>query len=113
MESILKRLKVRRRSDCPLCSKGIYEYLETRGIGVQALCGRNAVQIVPSKDIRLDLSELAERLSRIGKVSYNKYVLSFNDGKYQLIIFPDGRAIIKGTNDFKIAKSVYTRYIGG
>ncbi|RLF22476.1 MAG: hypothetical protein DRN15_08935 [Thermoprotei archaeon] len=109
----LSRLKVRRREKCPLCSEGRYEYLEGRRAYAQALCGRNAVQILPSREIKLNLEELAQRLSRIGKASYNGYILSFDDGRYRLILFPDGRAIIKGTSDVKVAKSVYTRYVGG
>ncbi len=106
------KLKVRRREGCPVCFKGKYGYLEGKKVRAQALCSRGTVQISPSKDLKLNLQEFASRLSRIGRVSYNGYVLLFDDDRYQFIIFPDGRAIVKGTRDIGIAKSVYARYIG-
>jgi molybdopterin-synthase adenylyltransferase len=29
-----------------------------------------------------------------------------------LTVFPDGRAIIKGTTDSAVARSIYARYVG-
>ena len=60
----------------------------------------------------LDLSGLAERLRPVGEVSYNDFLLRFSVDTYELTVFPDARAIIKGTDDEQVARSVYARYIG-
>jgi len=60
----------------------------------------------------LDLPQLAERLQPIGEVSYNDFLLRFTVDTYELTVFPDARAIIKGTDDEQIARSIYARYIG-
>ena len=60
----------------------------------------------------LDLPGLAERLQAIGQVSYNEFLLRFTVDGYELTVFPDARAIIKGTDDQQVARSVYARYIG-
>ena len=58
------------------------------------------------------MSDLAERLRPVGEVSYNDFLLRFNVDSYELTVFPDARAIIKGTDDQQVARSVYSRYIG-
>jgi adenylyltransferase/sulfurtransferase len=58
------------------------------------------------------LPELAERLRPVGEVSYNDFLLRFKVDTYELTIFPDARAIIKGTDDEQVARSIYARYIG-
>ncbi len=60
----------------------------------------------------LDLPGLAERLQAVGQVSYNEYLLRFVVDGYELTVFPDARAIIKGTDDAQVARSVYARYVG-
>ena len=77
-----------------------------------SLCGRNAVQIVPSEDTTVDLKKLEERLRALGDVSYMGYLLDFKKEDHELVIFPDGRTIVKGTSDIGSAKSLYSRYIG-
>ena len=76
------------------------------------LCGRNAVQIVPPGEQTLSLSDLEARLGRIGSVSNNGFMLVFGVGEHELVIFPTGRAIIRGTTDEAQARSLYTRYVG-
>jgi adenylyltransferase/sulfurtransferase len=39
--------------------------------------------------------------------------LRVQGGEYELTVFPEGRAIIKGTSEPAIAKGLYARYIGG
>jgi adenylyltransferase/sulfurtransferase len=77
-----------------------------------SLCGRNAVQIHEGAR-PLDLKDLAERLAPLGPVRANEFALRFEIPPYLLTVFPDGRAIVKGTTDVGLARSLYARYIGG
>jgi len=76
-----------------------------------SLCGRNAVQI-HERSRPLDLTELAARLSAVAAVRANEFALRVALDPYELTVFPDGRAIIKGTTDVGVARSIYARYIG-
>jgi len=106
-------LTVQPRPHCPACDKREYEYLAgTRTSWTTALCGRNAVQIVPPKEHQISLHELQERLSRVGRTSYNGFLLSFEAGGRELMLFPTGRAIVRGTTDEAEARAFYTRYVG-
>ena len=42
----------------------------------------------------------------------NEYALRFFIAPYEMTVFPDGRAIIKGTSDAGIARSLYAKYVG-
>ncbi|MGZ4925576.1 MAG: NAD(P)H-binding protein, partial [Halobacteriota archaeon] len=77
------------------------------------LCGRDAVQITPARESEIKFDELARNLGRIGEVKCNDYVLLFKDpsAEHEMTLFRDGRAIIKGTKDGEIAKSIYSRYV--
>ena len=76
-----------------------------------SLCGRNAVQIhVAARP--LDLAELKTRLAALGEVRANEFALRFVRAPFEMTIFPDGRAIIKGTTDPGVARSLYARYVG-
>ncbi|MFO7917789.1 MAG: ThiF family adenylyltransferase [Anaerolineae bacterium] len=106
-------ITVERREDCPACAQGEYAYLSgARTSWATALCGRDAVQIVPPTEQEISLEGLRQRLSRIGSVSYNGFLLSFETDDRELVIFPTGRAIIRGTTDETEARSLYTRYVG-
>jgi molybdopterin-synthase adenylyltransferase len=76
-----------------------------------SLCGRNAVQI-HERSRPLNLVSLAQSLDGLGTVRANEFALRFNDGEHEVTVFPDGRAIVKGTTDIGIARSVYSRYVG-
>ena len=96
---------------CPACGLREFRHLEDcRRIPV-SLCGRNAVQI-HERSRPLDLADLAARLSPLAPVRVNEFALRFFPDPYELTIFADGRAIIKGTTDTGIARSLYARYIG-
>jgi len=99
--------------DCPCCRQKKFEFLEAKeGSSITSLCGRNAVQITQKSVARVDLKEVAERLKRSGRVTLNKYILKFSINQYEINLFPDSRAIIKGTNDFSVARGLYAKYIG-
>ena len=113
-ENSFEAFQIARRDDCPACGQGRYEYLEGEraAVATTSLCGRNAVQINPGRGHALDLPALAERLRGVGQVSVNEYLCKFSINTYELTIFPDARAIVKGTDDATVARSIYSKYIG-
>jgi adenylyltransferase/sulfurtransferase len=100
-----------RDPDCPTCGRREFSYLEERRRPPVTLCGRNAVQ-VHERERPLDLAELKERLAPLGEVRANEFALRFRVEPYEMTIFPDGRAIVKGTSDEGVARSLYARYVG-
>ncbi|MGH2478483.1 MAG: ThiF family adenylyltransferase [Ktedonobacteraceae bacterium] len=113
-ENTSERIGLPRDPQCPACGQHTYEFLETlSGTRSTSLCGRNAVQVRAGKrGDRIDLAQLAERLRPIGQVAHNEFLLRFSIDGYELTVFPDARAIIKGTDDEQVARSLYARYIG-
>lgn len=97
--------------DCPACGRREFPYLTGQRRSPVSLCGRDAVQI-HERTRPLDLRDLAVRLAPLGAVRANDFALRFDIPPYLLTIFPDGRAIIKGTTDVGVARSLYARYIG-
>ena len=110
------RIEVSRDGQCPACGRGFLEYLEGDAWGREAarLCGRDAVQVRIGAGTRLDLAALAARLRQggVGEVLYNEYVVRLRTGGYEMTVFPDSRAIIKGTEDAGVARGLVARYIG-
>jgi molybdopterin/thiamine biosynthesis adenylyltransferase len=113
-ENTSERIELPRQLDCPTCGLHQYEFLDSlNGTSSASLCGRNAVQVRSGrKHDKINLPGLAERLRPAGQVSFNEFLLRFIVDDYELTIFPDARAIIKGTDDVQVALSVYSRYIG-
>ncbi|HEX8708908.1 MAG TPA: ThiF family adenylyltransferase [Pyrinomonadaceae bacterium] len=109
-----RRIRLGERTPgCPTCGLGRYETLEAAaGDFAVALCGRNAVQVNPQRSTQLDLPRLAERLRAAGEVQVNPYLLRLRAGEYELTVFQDARAIIRGTDEVAMARSLYARYIG-
>jgi adenylyltransferase/sulfurtransferase len=70
------------------------------------------VQIHAAASRQLDLAALKTRLEQFGRVRANEFLLVFSVDLYELTVFPDGRAIVKGTRDPAAARSVYAKYIG-
>ncbi|MEW6684644.1 MAG: ThiF family adenylyltransferase [Candidatus Edwardsbacteria bacterium] len=105
--------EIKPRSQCPICQKREFPVLENTPVtAFTTLCGRQAFQIIPERPMTLRLSELNQRLTKVGQTIYNQYLLGFRIDDYDLTIFADGRAIIKGTQDENIARSLYAKYIG-
>lgn len=99
--------------DCKCCGKGSYEFLDAEQQEFAAvLCGRNAVQIAPPTNAIIDLAQLATRLRALGDVKENEYLLRFAASGAELTVFTDGRAIVKGTDDVSVARSLYAKYVG-
>lgn len=105
---------VKRWDECVACGQNRYEYLDGARSGVIAayLCGRDAVQINPGRGHAVNMGDLAERLSRAGRVTVNEYLLKFTIDNFELTIFPDARAIVKGTDDATVARGLYSKYVG-
>lgn len=100
-------------AECKTCSERNFEFLNAESMQFSAvLCGRDAVQIAPPKSILLDLESLADRLQFSFVVNLNEYLLRFTSGEYEVTVFRDGRAIVKGTDDVTIARTLYAKYIG-
>ena len=109
----LVSLEGARVPDCPCCGALELRFLKgTEGRRSVRLCGRNAVQVQAGGDSRTDLSRVARRLRPSGSVSLNDYMMKLEVNGYELALFRDGRAIIRGTEDEKEARAVYARYIG-
>ncbi len=130
----VQTMSVSRRADCPACGQGIFEFL--RGSAENwtiCLCGRNAVQITPVAETALDLERMRKSLAHYGQVSCNGFLITLRPadalppgsdtapGSHkadpvptaaEIVIFPDGRAIVKGTTDEAFARKLYARYVG-
>lgn len=116
LDNSLERFEVWRRPDCPACGQHQYDFLQAvRGATTTTLCGRNAVQVSVTGGARLDLSALAERWQAAGAlaVAVNPYLLRATWDTLEITVFPDGRAIVKGTEDESTARSAYARFVGG
>lgn len=111
--------RLRESASCPACQNGerLWLHGDQRSAST-VLCGRNAVQITPPEKLQLSLPELASRLESAGSVTSNPFLVRLtvsrpsDENPLELTVFPDGRAIIRGTSDPSVARSLYSRYIG-
>ncbi len=99
------------RPDCRACGERDFFHLAGEGRPHITLCGRNSVQI-HERQRPVDFAEITRRLEPHGPVRHNEFVLKFWREPYELTLFPDGRAIIKGTTDTAVARSLYARFVG-
>jgi molybdopterin/thiamine biosynthesis adenylyltransferase len=99
------------RAGCRACGQHDFVHLAGEGRPQITLCGRNSVQIHERRR-PIDLAEMSGRLQPHGTVRHNDFVLKFWRDPYEMTLFPDGRAIIKGTTDTALARSLYARYVG-
>jgi molybdopterin-synthase adenylyltransferase len=115
-DSTLRQVKLdslRESADCPACKRREFPWLRgERGSHTAVLCGRNAVQLsFPGREA-ISLESLAARLEGVGTIARNKFLMRITIGDYLITVFPDGRAIIGGTEDIAEARTIYARYIG-
>ncbi|HTZ82588.1 MAG TPA: ThiF family adenylyltransferase [Candidatus Acidoferrales bacterium] len=99
------------RLGCRTCGERDFIHLAGEGRPHITLCGRNSVQI-HERERPIDFAEMNRRLQPHGTVRHNDFVLKFWHEPYEMTLFPDGRAIIKGTTDTALARSLYARYVG-
>ena len=113
-ENVWRKIKLgEANADCVCCGQKKFEFLDAENADFfTALCGRDAVQIQPQNSNGIDLKQLAEKLKNSGEIKLNEYLLRLTVEKYELTVFKDARAIIRGTDDISTARSVYARYIG-
>ena len=96
---------------CRACGERNFVHLAGEGRPHITMCGRNSVQI-HERARPVDFAEMQQRLEAHGMVRHNEFVLKFWREPYEMTLFPDGRAIIKGTTDTGVARSLYARYVG-
>ena len=106
-----RRLKIKKRTDCPICIRGNFEINQPE-VTPTTWCERNGFQIQMSVSKDLDLNLLNERFRRLTNTIINNYLISFKIDGYEITLFRDGRAIIKGVSNEKEARAIYTRYVG-
>jgi len=97
---------------CPVCSEGRYEYLHGNPLRTVTLCGRNAVQLIPAVKGDLDFEALSKSMPQSAVVQFNDFLLKCSTPPYELTLFKDGRAIVKGTEEAGLARSVYSKIVG-
>ena len=97
---------------CPACA-GTYDFLQGKSrTRVTSLCGQNAVQIWNVGAVGMPLAQLKERWSALGPVEGSEQMVRFPVGEQELVVFYDGRTIVRGTRDEKLAKALYAKYVG-
>jgi adenylyltransferase/sulfurtransferase len=101
----------RPRPGCRACDEHDFVHLAGHARPHISMCGRDSVQI-HERHRPIDFTEMNSRLSPHGTVRFNEFVLKFWRDPYEMTLFPDGRAIIKGTTDTGVARSLYARFIG-
>jgi molybdopterin/thiamine biosynthesis adenylyltransferase len=106
-------IRVARQSDCRACVRRELVYLEGEAQPHITMCGRDSVQI-HERGRSLDLDELDRRMRKASadSVHHNEFLLRFRVSSYEMTVFADGRAIVKGTKDPAVARSLYARYVG-
>ena len=99
------------RPECRCCGRNDFTHLTGETRPPITLCGRNSVQI-HERQRTINFTQLQAQLAPHGQVRYNSFALKFVREPHEITLFPDGRAIIKGTSDPVVARSLYTRFIG-
>jgi molybdopterin-synthase adenylyltransferase len=97
--------------DCTVCGQRIFAHLAGEGRPHITLCGRNSVQI-HEHHRPVDFAAMRTRLEPLGAVRFNELLLRFERAPHTITLFPDGRALIQGTTDITLARSLYARFIG-
>jgi adenylyltransferase/sulfurtransferase len=106
-------MKFQKDEQCPCCGLRNFEFLDASQVSwTTSLCGRNSVQVNPARDIELDFASLRKRLEQVGRVTTSGLLIRFTAGEGEMVIFPDGRAIVENTTDQAKARTFYARYLG-
>src|SRR6202167_2043336 len=106
-------IRVARQPNCRACVRREFIYLAGEAQPHITLCGRDSVQI-HERGRSLDLDALGRRIVQASAdpVHHNEFLLRFRVSTYEMTVFADGRAIVKGTKDPAVARSLYARYVG-
>ena len=109
----VKLTQLREAGECPTCHSHQFDWLTGKhGSQSAILCGRNAVQLSFSGESKINLEHLREKLSGLGTIDSNPFLLRAVIDEFEITVFADGRAIIKGTEDEVVARNLYAKYIG-
>lgn len=104
-----------RRHDCPACGQRRFEFLEYDADtpAVATLCGRNTIQLSAGRGGQLSLAELAARLEGILPVERSPFLLKITAAPdIVMVLFPDGRALVQGTDNPVKARAIYAEILG-
>jgi molybdopterin-synthase adenylyltransferase len=101
-----------KRIECRTCGKREFPALIQQGGLESSLCGRDAVQIKPAKAASLNLDEISGRWQALGECTRNPFLIKLKLAENEIVLFPDGRAMIKGTADVSRARDLYAKYVG-
>lgn len=105
--------QLRGNAGCPACGERKFDFLEGKHEGrTQSLCGRDAVQVQRTSPSPVDFKIIAGRLAPLGPVTCNEFLLKAQVDKFEIALFRDGRAIVRGTHDADEARRIYAKYIG-
>jgi molybdopterin/thiamine biosynthesis adenylyltransferase len=106
-------VEIARRNDCLACVRHSYEFLNAAASSwATVLCGRDAVQISPPEERPMSLESLATSLRGTAEMQFNGFLLTITLDGHELVVFPTGRAIVKGTRDESLARTLYAKYVG-
>ena len=100
---------------CRFCTDKVTEFLNARWtLKASRLCGLEGVQIRVNPTGNLDLEQLRLRLEVRTKNAWkvNNLALSGQDGRVQVVLFRDGRALLHGDITPERARSWYTEVVG-
>lgn len=112
-EHTFDTIEVKKDTGCDCCIKENFKFLSAAKSGIITMLCDNGVQIIPGMDMNLDLPKIAANLGRtVDHIIAGEFLIRFEAEGKKITLFKDGRAIIKGTGDTGIAKSLYTRYLG-
>ena len=104
---------VKKNEKCECCGNENYEFIDSDEQEIiTSLCGRNAIQITPADPKELSLNIIGEKLEKLGTVKCSDFIMLFKNDETEISLFRDGRAIIKGTDNEMVARTIYARYIG-
>lgn len=115
---------------CACCGTKKFSFLEpvNEAPRVAHLCGRGAIQVLPTRRVKvdgaavdMDLSALQKQLLDHGQFTMRggslhgqlRNIPGLGGEPVELTIFADGRAIVGRCSDETIARSIYDRFIGG
>ncbi|MDP2907758.1 MAG: ThiF family adenylyltransferase [Nanoarchaeota archaeon] len=112
-EGVYDHFEIKKDEGCNCCVKKDFEFLTSKhSYNLTSLCGSNAVQVMPPENEEVNMKLLEEKLSKVGLVRSAPGILEFEIDNYRFTIFSSGSAIIRGTTDKDLAKSLYAKYVG-
>lgn len=119
-DGVFDGITLARDPACPTCGLHRYDWLDgTLAQGMVRLCGQDTMQVRPERAAgaqaaALDLPSIVNRWQAVGEAALAEEgaFARLRLAPYDLTLFPDGRALIRGTSDPALARSLYARYVG-